>query len=40
VRANGTLALGNVMSCTPEGMTIGQDSNLSYGAEKVCTVVA
>ena len=37
--ANGTLARGNVVSCTPDGMTIGQDANLSYGAEKVCTVV-
>jgi hypothetical protein len=37
--AGGTLARGNVLSCQPDGMTIGQDSNLAYGAEKVCKVV-
>ena len=37
--ATGTLARGNIVSVTPSGMTIGGDSNLQYGAEKVCTVV-
>jgi hypothetical protein len=37
--ANGILARGNVVSAVPDGMTIGQDSNLAYGAEKVCRVV-
>ena len=36
---SGVLARGNVLSCEPDGMTIGQDSNLAYGAEKVCKVV-
>ena len=30
--AGGILARGNVVSCQPDGMTIGQDSNLAYGA--------
>ena len=37
--ANGILARGNVVSAVPDGITIGQDSNLAYGAEKVCRVV-
>ena len=37
--ANGILARGNVVSAAPDGMTIGQDSNLAYCAEKVCRVV-
>jgi hypothetical protein len=37
--AHGILARGNVISAEPDGMTIGQDSNLAYGAEKVCKVV-
>jgi hypothetical protein len=37
--ANGILARGNVVSAVPGGMTIGDDSNLQYGSEKVCTVV-
>jgi hypothetical protein len=37
--ANGILARGNVVSAVPDGMTIGQDSNLADGAEKVCRVV-
>lgn len=37
--ANGILARGNIVSVTPGGMTIGDDSNLQYGPEKVCTVV-
>jgi hypothetical protein len=37
--ANGILARGNVVSAVPDGMTIGQDANLVYGAEKVCRVV-
>ena len=37
--ANGILARGNVVSAVPDGMTIGQDANLAYGAEKVCRVV-
>jgi hypothetical protein len=37
--ASGILARGDVLSCEPDGMTIGQDSNLAYGAEKVCRVV-
>lgn len=34
--ATGTLARGNVISIKPSGMTIGDDSNLAYGPEKVC----
>jgi hypothetical protein len=37
--ANGILARGSVVSCDPDGMTIGGDSNLAYGPEKVCRVV-
>jgi hypothetical protein len=37
--ANGTLARGSVVSCEPDGMTIGDDANLAYGPEKVCRVV-
>jgi hypothetical protein len=33
------LARGNIVSVTPGGMTIGEDSNLQYGPEKVCSVV-
>ncbi len=37
--ASGTLARGNIVSVSPTGMTIGDDSNLQYGPEKVCTIV-
>jgi hypothetical protein len=37
--ASGILARGNIVSVEPGGMTIGDDSNLQYGPEKVCTVV-
>jgi hypothetical protein len=37
--ANGVLARGNIVSAEPGGMTIGDDSGLRYGPEKVCTVV-
>jgi hypothetical protein len=37
--ANGILARGSVVSCEPDGMTIGNDANLAYGPEKVCRVV-
>jgi hypothetical protein len=37
--ANGVLARGNIVSVDPGGVTIGDDSNLTYGPEKVCTVV-
>jgi hypothetical protein len=37
--ASGVLARGNIVSIEPGGMTIGDDSNLRYGPEKVCTVV-
>jgi hypothetical protein len=37
--AVGVLARGNIVSVTPGGMTIGDDSNLQHGPEKVCTVV-
>jgi hypothetical protein len=37
--AHGLLARGSVVSCEPDGMTIGDDSNLAYGPEKVCRVV-
>jgi hypothetical protein len=36
---NGVLARGSVVSCEPDGMTIGDDANLAYGPEKVCRVV-
>jgi hypothetical protein len=36
---NGVLARGSVVSCDPDGMTIGDGSNLAYGPEKVCRVV-
>jgi hypothetical protein len=37
--AHGILAHGSVVSCEPDGMTIGNDANLAYGPEKVCRVV-
>jgi hypothetical protein len=37
--AHGVLAHGSVVSCEPDGMTIGDDANLAYGPEKVCRVV-
>ena len=37
--ATGTLARGNVISVTPNGMTVGADSSTSYGAAKVCELV-
>jgi hypothetical protein len=37
--ANGVLARGSVVSCEPDGMTIGDNANLAYGPEKVCRVV-
>ncbi len=37
--ATGILARGNIVSAEPDGMTIGSDSNLQYGPEKVCRVV-
>jgi hypothetical protein len=37
--AHGVLARGNVISCTPGRLTVGDDAILAYGAEKVCTVV-
>jgi hypothetical protein len=35
--ATGVLARGNIVSVTPGGVTIGDDSNLQYGPEKVTT---
>jgi hypothetical protein len=35
----GVLARGSIVSCDPDGMTIGDGSNLAYGPEKVCRVV-
>lgn len=37
--AHGVLARGNVRSCTPGRVTVGDDAVLTYGAESVCTVV-
>jgi hypothetical protein len=37
--AHGVLARGSVVSCDPDGMTIGDGANLAYGPEKVCRVV-